>query len=303
MRIVFMGTPDIAATALAALLQAGHEVAAVYTRPDKPVGRKQVMTPPPVKTLALQEGLPVCQPPSLRSEGAAGELAALRPELVVVVAYGLILPPEVLAVPKHGCINLHVSLLPKYRGAAPIQWAVINGEEETGVSIIQMDEGVDTGDVLAKRRFSIPPEATAGDVFALAAAAGGPLLVETIAAIAAGRAVAAPQQGEGSYAPQLNKSMAALCFEKDANTLHNLVRGCNPWPLAWFESGGKRIKVLRARSATTGGQPGEVMATDPLTIACGSGALVLEELLPEGSRQMAGHAWAAGRRLRPGDRV
>lgn len=302
MRIVFMGTPDIARVALATLLSEGHEVAAVYTRADKPQGRKQIVTPPPVKVCAAENRLPICQPATLRRPEAAEELAAFAPDLVVVVAYGLLLPADVLAVPTHGCINLHVSLLPQYRGAAPIQWAVINGEKKTGVTIMQMDEGLDSGPVLSQQEIDIAPDATAGEIFELATAAGARLLAETVAAIEAGTAKATPQQGEVTLAPRLDKAMAELDFTHPASQLHNLARGCNPWPLAWFSHEGKRIKAQRTRqSDLSGDRPGRIISTTPLTVACGEGALVLEYVLPEGSRGMAGTDWAKGRRFKAGD--
>lgn len=303
MRIVFMGTPPIAEAALVALLREGHEVAAVYTREDKPVGRKQVVTPPPVKVRAQENGIPVLQPKTLRTPGAAAELAAFAPELCVVVAYGRILPPAVLAVPTHGCINLHVSLLPKYRGAAPIQWAVINGEKETGVSIMQLDEGLDTGPVFSQRRVEIGLEDTAGMVFERVTAIGAQLLVETVADIAAGRAVAIPQQGEATQAPPLTKEDGRLDFSMEPGAVHDRIRGCNPWPLAFFESGGKRVKVLQSRHSDAVGAPGEVLFTSPLTVGFGGGALQLLQVHPEGSRAMAGDEWAAGRRLKAGDNL
>lgn len=305
MRIVFMGTPDIARHALAELLRDGRQVVAVYTRADKPVGRKQIITPPPVKLLAAENRIPVYQPASLRGPGTAEELAALEPDLVVVVAYGMLLPPEVLAVPRHGCINLHVSLLPHYRGAAPIQWAVINGEKRTGVSVMQLDEGLDTGPVLAQQAFDIPPGATAGEVFELATAIGARVLGATINDIAAGRAVATPQQGEPSHAPMLKKPMAELDFARPAAELHNLVRGCNPWPLGWFSHQGSPVKVLRTRLEDCPGsaKPGEILGTDPLIIACGQGALELEKVHPAGSRAMNGGEWSAGRRFKAGNSV
>ncbi len=302
MRIVFMGTPDIAAHALAALLAEGHKVAAVYTRPDKPQGRKQVLTPSPVKRLALENGLPVRQPRTLRAPGEAAALAALGADLAVVVAYGLILPPEVLAAPRLGCINLHVSLLPKYRGAAPIQWAIINGERETGVSVMQLDAGVDTGPVLAQQKVAIGPNDAACEVFSLVTPVGARLLAQTVAGIEAGRAQAVPQTGPHSLAPQLDKHMAALDFTRPAQELHNLARGCYPWPVAWFTHGGKKIKVERTQVASgQGAYAGEVLQTSPLTVACGQGSLVLRQVLPEGSRSMSGVQWAAGRRLKAGE--
>lgn len=300
MRLVFMGTPAIAEEALHALLAAGQQVAAVYTRADKPVGRKQQLSPPPVKRLAEARGIPVFQPKTLRGGEEAARLAALAPDLIVVVAYGLLLPPEILAIPKHGCVNLHVSRLPQYRGAAPIQWAVIHGEAETGISVMQMDEGLDTGAVLATLPVDIPPEMTAGELMEKVSRLGGPFLAETLAGIEAGRVVASPQQGPASYAPQLGKAMAALDFGRPAAELHNLVRGCKPWPLAWLMHEGKKLQVLHSAPAEGEGAPGAVLALAPLTVACGGGALALLEVRPEGKNAMTGAQWAMGRRLQPG---
>lgn len=342
MRIVFMGTPDIAATSLAALLAAGHEVCAVFTREDKPVGRKQVLTAPPVKQLALQAGIPVHQPRTLKDGAAAQTLRALAPEAVVVVAYGRILPPEVLAIPRYGCINLHVSLLPKYRGAAPVQWAVINGDAMTGVTIMQMDAGVDTGDILRVAPVAIGPEETAGELFERVSALGAQTLCQTLQALADGTVTPQKQREEdATQAPMLTKEMSAFTFGQDAQRLHDLIRGLNPWPMASFTYQGKRIKVLRstvadpAPDAVPGtvpdaatkmaagmaagvapgttptaapdialdAAPGTVLSLKPLTVACQNGALCLQELLPEGSRPMSGAAWAVGRRLSVGDRL
>lgn len=301
MRIVFMGTPDIAADALKALLRNRHDVVGVYTREDKPVGRKQVIMAPPVKMLALDNQIPVFQPKTLRDEQVIAELAALEPELIVVVAYGMLLPRQVLDLPEKGCINLHVSLLPKYRGAAPIQWAVINGEAETGISIMQMDEGLDTGPVYAQQRVQISPEATSGEVFELVTRIGARLLCDTVDKIAQGTIEPYPQQGEASRAPQLSKQAAEMNFDRPARELHNLVRGCNPWPLAWFEYNGKKIKVLRSRVLDDTGILGNVLSVTPLTIACGENALILENVVPEGGKPMTGAQWAAGRRFKIGD--
>lgn len=298
-----MGTPAIAAAALRALLEAGHEVVAVYTRPDKPVGRKQQLSPPPVKLLAAENRIPVFQPKSLRGGEEAERLLGLAPQLIAVVAYGLLLPKDVLALPEYGCINLHVSLLPKLRGAAPIQWAVINGLSETGVSIMQMDEGLDTGDVLAEEKLAIGPNQTAGELMEEAAVLGGRLLIKTVADIGAGRSRPRPQQGEASLAPQLNKTMARLDFTRPARQLHNVTRGCNPWPLAWFVSGGKKIQVLRTKPITASGAPGEVVGQKPLRVCCGEGALELLEVRPEGKNAMSGEQWARGRRLAAGDTI
>ncbi len=306
MRIVFMGTPQIAADALSALLSAGHEVVAVYTREDKPQGRKQLLVPSPVKQLAQEHGLPVFQPKTLRDSQAEQQLAELEPQLVVVVAYGLIFPKNILQLPPHGCINLHVSLLPKYRGAAPIQWAVINGDAQTGVSIMQMDEGVDTGPVLAMQSVDIGENTTSGELFETVSEIGAKLLVQTVADVAAGSVKPQPQKGEASSAPQLNKQMAELNFDRGAAELHNLIRGCNPWPVAWFMHGEQRVQVLQSSTVPAqGGAPGEIIATSPLTISCQNGdkALVLSHVRPQGSREMRGEEWAAGRRFKAGMQI
>ncbi len=304
MKLVFMGTPDIAATALKALLDAGHEVTGVFTREDKPVGRKQLLTAPPVKQLAAARGIPVFQPKTLRDGAAEKTLRELAPELIVVVAYGRILPKEILTLPKYGCINLHVSLLPKYRGSAPIQWAVLNGDRETGVTIMQMDEGVDTGDIITVAPVEIGPEETSADVFEKVAALGARTLADTVAAISRGEVSRTKQDPAGaSLAPPLSKEMAPFDFEADAGALHNKIRGLYPWPVAQFSCAGVPIKVNRARAVEGSGAPGEVLSLKPLTVACGSGALELLELVPRGKRPMTGQEWAAGRRLKKGDRI
>lgn len=303
MRIVFMGTPDIAASCLEALYAAGHDICAVYTRRDKPVGRKQVLTPPPVKQVALAHGAPVFQPRTLRDGGENANLQALAPDLIVVVAYGCILPQAVLDIPKFGCINLHVSLLPKYRGSAPVQWAVLNGDTETGVSIQQMDAGLDTGDVLVCEKVAIGPEETSGELFDRVTEAGARLLCSTLPQIAAGTLTPVPQDHEAAtLAPMLTKELAQFRWEESAAHIHNWVRGMNPWPAAWFVTGGgRKVKVLECRVAAQSGAPGQVLALKPLTVACGEGAVQLLRVVPEGSRPMEGSAFAAGLRLQVGD--
>ena len=304
MRILFMGTPDIAARSLAALLEAGHTVVGVFTRADKPVGRKQVLTAPPVKKLAVEHGIPVWQPATLRDGEAEKVFRALQPDLVVVVAYGRILPPELLHIAPLGCINLHVSLLPKYRGSAPIQWAVLNGDTRTGVTIMQLDEGCDTGDILMVEPVEIGPETTSGELFDQVSAVGAETLVRAVEELAAGRLTPRPQdEAMATKAPPLTKEMARFTFAEPAEHLHNWVRGMNPWPVAFFELDGKKIKVLESRLAENPQQaaPGTVLALKPLTIACARGALQLLTVTPEGGRPMAGTAWAAGRRLHTED--
>ena len=232
------------------------------------------------------------------------QIRDLAPELIVVVAYGRILPPEVLCVPPKGCINLHVSLLPRYRGAAPVQWSVINGDKETGVSIMYLDEGLDTGDILNVAPVTIGPEETSGELFERITTQGAKTLVETIASIDAGTAVRTPQDhSKATLAPPLTKEMARFAFDQPAQKLHDLVRGMNPWPVAYFEQEGKKIKVRKSHVAAGSGAPGTVLSIKPLTIACAEGALELDEVVPEGSKPMAGSAWAAGRRLKAGDRL
>ena len=304
MRILFMGTPDIAAESLNALIAAGHDICAVFTRADKPVGRKQILTAPPVKQTAEANGIPVYQPRTLR-DGSSDELIkSLAPDIIVVVAYGCIIPPQLLHVAKYGCINLHVSLLPKYRGSAPVQWSVLNGDAETGVSIMQMDEGLDTGDVLYCKKIVIDPEETSGELFDRVTAVGAEALCETIPQIAAGTLTAVPQQHENAtLAPMLNKEMAEFHLTDTAVHIHNWVRGMNPWPGAWFiTSGGKKLKVMSCRVAAAHGEaPGTVLATKPLTVACSEGAIQLLEVVPEGKKPMDGTAFAAGLRLKTGD--
>lgn len=304
MKILFMGTPDIAAESLEALISAGHEICAVFTRRDKPVGRKQILTAPPVKQLAEQHGIPVYQPRTLRDGSSDEIIRELAPEIIVVVAYGCIIPPQLLHVAPFGCINLHVSLLPKYRGSAPIQWAVLNGDTQTGVSIMQLDEGLDTGDVLMVEPVSIDPEETSGQLFDRVSAIGAKTLVTALDKLKAGQLKPEPQQQElATMAPPLNKDMARFDFTQEAAHIHNWVRGMNPWPVAWFEQGGKRIKVLECRVAkdSKSAAPGTVLALKPLTIAAANGAVELLTVTPEGGKPMAGTAWAAGRRLKVGD--
>ena len=290
MRILFMGTPDIAAECLKALYSAGHDICAVYTRRDKPVGRKQVLTAPPVKEVALEHGTPVFQPRTLRDGSEDANIRALAPELIVVVAYG--------------CINLHVSLLPKYRGSAPVQWSVLNGDAETGVSIMQMDEGLDTGDVLRCEKIAIGPEETSGELFDRVTAVGAHVLCEVVPAIAAGTLTPQPQDhANATLAPMLNKEMAEFRLTESAAHIHNWVRGMNPWPCAWFvTSGGKKVKVTECRVAASNGEaPGTVLSTKPLTVACADGGIQLLQVVPEGKKPMDGTSFAAGLRLKTGD--
>ena len=302
MRILFMGTPDIAAASLQELLDVGYDICGVFTRADKPVGRKQVLTAPPVKQLAQKYDIPVYQPATLRDGKAEKIIRELAPDLCVVVAYGRLLPPEILSIPRYGCINLHVSLLPKYRGSAPVQWAVLNGDRQTGVSIMYLDEGLDTGDVLKVAPVEIGENETSGELFEKVTAVGAKTLVEAIREIESGTAVATPQDhSQATLAPMLKKEMAEFSFNRPAQQLHNLVRGMNPWPMAYFLHEGKKVKVTTSRMANGEGKAGTVLSLKPLVVACEQGALELTEVVPEGKRPMEGAAWAAGRRFKVGD--
>lgn len=305
MKILFMGTPDIAAQCLAALLQTQHTICGVYTREDKPVGRKQVLTAPPVKQLAQQHEIPVYQPRTLKDAQVQKQIETLQPDIIVVVAYGRILPPEVLCIPKFGAINLHVSLLPKYRGAAPVQWSVIHGDTQTGVTIMQMDAGLDTGDIICTQHITIAPDMTSGELFEQVSEVGAKLLCKTIDEIQSGTITKTPQKQEGaSWAPPIKKEMAQFDFSKSGQELHNLIRGMNPWPIAYFMYDNKKIKVkCTVLDLQAKGEVGEILSIQPLTIACAEGALTLTEVVPEGSRSMQGSAWASGRRFQIGDKL
>ena len=304
MRIVFMGTPDFAVPCLQRLLEDGHEVPAVFTQPDKPVGRHAVLTPPPVKQLALSHGIPVYQPTKMRDGTVAALLRELAPDCLVVVAYGRILPQEILDVPPRGCVNIHGSLLPRYRGAAPIQWSVIRGETVTGVTSMFMDAGMDTGDIIDTLTTPIGENETAGELFERLAPLGARLLSTTLAAIADGTVTRRPQNdAEATMAPMLEKTMGRLDLTRPAQELHNQVRGMNPWPGAFCTAGGKTLKIHETRVAAGSGAPGTLLCADPVTVACGEGALQLVTVQPEGKPRMAAEAWLRGARLPQGARL
>ena len=304
MRIVFMGTPDFAVPCLQRLLEDGHEVPAVFTQPDKPVGRHAVLTPPPVKQLALSHGIPVYQPTKMRDGTVAALLRELAPDCLVVVAYGRILPQEILDVPPRGCVNIHGSLLPRYRGAAPIQWSVIRGETVTGVTSMFMDAGMDTGDIIDTLTTPIGENETAGELFERLAPLGARLLSTTLAAIADGTVTRRPQNdAEATMAPMLEKAMGRLDLTRPAQELHNQVRGMNPWPGAFCTAGGKTLKIHEPRVAAGSGAPGTLLCADPVTVACGEGALQLVTVQPEGKPRMAAEAWLRGARLPQGARL
>ena len=300
MKIVFMGTPDFAVPSLNGLVEAGHEVCGVFTQPDKPKNRGMKLQQPPVKERALALGLNVYQPAKMRDGEALAILQELAPDLIAVAAYGKILPVDILDLPRLGCVNVHSSLLPKYRGAAPINWAILNGEDETGVTIQRMAEGLDTGDILAQRSTPIDLNENAAQLFDRLAEMGAALLVETVEALEAGMATAVPQDdGLSSYASMLSREQSPIDWGRTARQLHDQVRGLYPWPSATAVLDGIRCKILRTKlgSAAPGKAPGTVLQADKkgLLVACGDGGtLEILELQPDGKKAMAASAFLLG---------
>ncbi|MFR4261817.1 MAG: methionyl-tRNA formyltransferase [Butyricicoccaceae bacterium] len=305
MRIVFMGTPDFAVPSLQALIDAGHDVCAVYTQPDKPQGRKQILTAPPVKTLALEHDIPVFQPNTLKNEDEQARLRELAPEVIIVVAYGKLLPKAVLDIPPHGCINVHGSLLPRWRGAAPIQWAVIAGDEMAGVTTMQMAEGLDTGDMLLTYETKIGEKETAGELFDRLAQSGAELLTQTLVKL--DEITPRPQDdAQSCYAHMLDKQMAVIDWSKSAHEIDCLIRGLNPWPIALTMLSGERLKVFAAEKANGNGEPGTVLEADPkkgLTVACGEGALKLIEIQLVGGKRMKATDFLRGHVIEVGTKL
>jgi len=300
LRLAFMGAPDFALPTLDALIAAGHEIAAVYSQPARPAGRKQVLTDTPVGATARALGLPLRTPASLKTPEAQADFAALDLDAAVVVAYGLLLPRPILTAPRLGCLNLHASLLPRWRGAAPIQRAILAGDDKSGVTIMQMDEGLDTGPVLAARSVALTPETTGRSLHDRLAGLGATLLVETLEAFAAGRLAAQPQPAEGAtYAAKLSRAESRLDWSRPAVVLERQVRAFTPWPGSHFECAGQRIKVLRAALAEGRGRPGEVLDRG-LSVACGEGALCLLELQRPGRAPQPAEAFLRGFPLPPG---
>ncbi|BBT13969.1 methionyl-tRNA formyltransferase [Metapseudomonas otitidis] len=290
LRLVFAGTPEFAAEHLKALLDTPHQIVAVYTQPDRPAGRGQKLMPSPVKQLALQHGLPVLQPPTLRDPAAQEELRALAPDLMVVVAYGLILPQAVLDIPRLGCINSHASLLPRWRGAAPIQRAVQAGDAESGVTVMQMEAGLDTGPMLLKVTTPITAGDTGGSLHDRLAQLGPQAVVQAIAGLAAGTLQGEVQDDAlATYAHKLNKDEARIDWSRPADELERLVRAFNPWPICHSTLDGQPLKVLAAEPAEGRGQPGQILdaSKDGLTVACGEGALRLTRLQLPGGKPLA----------------
>ena len=307
MKIMFMGTPEISATCLKRLLDDGHEVTSVVTREDKPRGRKMVMTPTVVKTLALEKSIPVYTPSTLRDEAFASLLSEISPELIVVVAYGKILPKSVIDFPKYGCINLHVSILPKYRGAAPMQRAIMEGESETGVTVMYMDEGLDTGDIISKEIFPINPTDDFEAIHDRSADIGSALLSKTIFEIEKGNIDREKQDDTlATYAKKVEKEDCKVDFTLPAKKLDFIIRGVTPIPGAFCYHNGKMLKINKATPIEKNAECGKVVSLDDkgegeITVGCGEGSLVITSVIPEGKGKMSAGDFIRGRKIAVGD--
>ena len=301
MRVVFMGTPDIAATCLKQILSDGFDVVGVYTQPDRPKGRGMKMVFSPVKEVALEHGIPVFQPENFREEETVEALRALKPDVCAVVAYGRILPQKVLDIPTFGCINIHASLLPSYRGSAPYQWAVLDGLEETGVTAMYLCREMDAGDIIDVSKTPIEENETAGELLDRLAVLGADLLSKTLTRFENGKVPAVPQdESQVSYAPMLDKTMCPIDWTKTAQQVHNQVRGLHPWPVATMELEGKTFKVHATKIVEGSGKPGEILGLTKtgLRIACGEGAVEILSLQAEGGKRMAAPDYFRGHPLK-----
>lgn len=306
MKIVFMGTPDFAAGALKSLIEAGHEITAVVTQPDKAKGRSQELLPPPVKVVALEHGIPVLQPVRIKRPEEVEKLKQYPADIYVVAAFGQILSQEILDIPRFGCLNIHASLLPKYRGASPIQHVIIDGEEKTGITIMQMDAGLDTGDMLYQKEIAISPKDTYASLHDKLMVLGGEAIVEALPLLEQGKLVPKKQEDDLScYAHLIDKTMGELDFTKSAEILDRLIRGLNPWPSAYTTYHGKQLKVWEAEPVESpkAGKPGEILAVekDAVLVAAGSGALRITCLQLSGKKRMSAHDFLLGVRMTPGE--
>lgn len=307
MKILFMGTPEYSVPTLNALANAGHNIVGVFTQPDKAVGRKQVLTPPPVKVCALELGAPVFQPGSLKGPEIEEQIRALAPDVIVTVAFGKILPESLLNIPKYGCVNGHASLLPRHRGASPIHWAIVSGDKETGITTMYMAKGIDTGDMLLKSVTPIGPNETAGELHDRLAQMSATLMLETLEKLEKGEITPTAQREElSTYAPIITKDMGLLTFNKTAEETRNLIRGFNPWPAAYFMLGGKRIKVFASEISEPTNKPAGtiIKSNGELVIACGGGTSIsLTEIQPEGSKRMSAKDYLVGHKIELGSVV
>lgn len=307
MRVIFMGTPDFATGTLEEIVLAGHEVVGVVTQPDKPKGRGKTLMPTPVKEVAMKYELPVYQPKKVREPEFVEILRSLKPDVMVVAAFGQIISKEILEMPKYGCINVHASLLPAYRGAAPIQWAVINGEKESGVTIMQMDEGIDTGDMIEKVVVPIAEDETGGSLFEKLSQAGAKLCVKVLKDLEEGKAVREKQPEESTtpYAKMIDKKMGAINWENSAKEIEQLIRGLNPWPSAYTKLQGKTLKIWRAAVLfdDSNDAPGQVVQVtkDSIVVQTGHGLLKILELQLEGKKRMDTASFLRGYTLKEGE--
>lgn len=304
MKIIFMGTPEFAVPSLDALLNSKHNVAAIATQPDKPAGREKRLTPPPVKVRALKAGLTVLQPERIKDEGFIKTLSELNADIIVVAAFGKILPAKILHLPRYGCVNIHASLLPKYRGAAPINWAIINGEKETGITIMQMDEGLDTGGILLKERIPIAKDDTAGTLSVMLSQIGAKLLIKALEAIDVGNIKAIPQDNsKASFAPILNKGDGRIDWTREAEDIYNMVRGMDPWPGAFTYYKGGVWRVWKTAVGNDKNEtPGMVISIDggKIDVACGKGVLSITEMQPANRKKMAASDFLRGHKIETG---
>ena len=307
MRVIFMGTPDFATETLEEIVKAGHEVVGVVTQPDKPKGRGKTMMPTPVKETALKYNLPVYQPRKVREPEFVELLRSLKPDVMVVAAFGQIITKEILEMPKYGCINVHASLLPAYRGAAPIQWAVINGDKESGVTIMQMDEGIDTGDMIEKAVVPIAEDETGGSLFDKLSHTGAKLCVKVLKDLEEGTAVGEKQPEESTtpYAKMIDKKMGEVDWKKSAKEIEQLIRGLNPWPSAYTKVHGKTLKLWKAKVLleTSQMKPGQIakVTKDSLAVQTGQGMLEIQELQLEGKKRMDTSSFLRGYALAEGE--
>ena len=305
MRIVFMGTPEIAVPSLERLISDGHDLCAVVTQPDRPKGRGKKLAFSPVKEAAMRHELEILQPEKASQPDFLDRLRELNPDLIVVIAFGQILRKEVLDLPKYGCVNVHVSLLPKYRGAAPINWAIINGEEKTGVTTMFMDEGLDTGDIIKTREFSLDDEINAGQLHDIMMEEGADVLSQTVKAIEDGTAERIRQNDdESTYAPMMDRNLGHIDFKKSAVSIHNLVRGTVPWPGAWCESPYGKMKIWKTRigQGHTDREPGTIVSVGKqgIEVACGMGMLLIEEIQMPNKKRMHVSEYIKGNNIEVG---
>ena len=303
MKVVYMGTPDFAVKPLEALIANGYEISGVFTQPDKPVGRKAVLTPPPVKVVALENNIPVFQPETLKNGEGVKILEELKPDVVIVVAYGKILPKDFLQFPEYGCINIHGSILPKYRGAAPIQWSVLNGEEFAGVTSMQMNEGLDTGDILLVEKTAIDPDETSGDLYERLTVLGADVLIKTLVAIEKNELTPLKQDdSQSSYAKMLDKTLSKIDWNLSAEKVHNTIRGLDPWPVALTVFEGKNLKLFRSRvlEGEFNKPAGTLMQNkEGLAVVCGDKkAVLITEVQSEGKKRMSALDFLRGANLK-----